>query len=103
MGLGGEANLTPTVGTAASDVPAAGTLSAFRGHLAASITGNVAFTLYVNGLPTTVTCTILSGATGCVDNTNMVVLAAGDVIAVGITKTGGALARHVRWSAKLAT
>jgi hypothetical protein len=103
IGLGGEADLAAAPGDAASDIPAAGTLSAFRGHLTASTTGSVTFTLYVNGAATAVACTIAPATTGCADGTHTVVLAAGDVIAVRITKSAGALLRHVRWSTTLAT
>jgi hypothetical protein len=102
IGLGGEASLAPSAARAASEIPAAGTLAGFRAHLTAPAAGSVVFVLYVNGLPTTVTCTVSSGASVCADATHTAALAAGDVIAVGLTNSSGLL-RHVRWSARLAT
>jgi hypothetical protein len=102
IGMGGEANLAATAAAAASEVPTAGTLAGFRGHLTAPAAGSVVFMLFVNGIATTVACTVPAGATACVDSTHTVVLAAGDVIAVNLANSSGLL-RHVRWSSTLAT
>ena len=102
IGVGGEANVVATADGAASEIPAAGTLAGFRGHLSAAAAGPVVFTLFVNGSATSITCTVAGGASACLDSADTAVLAAGDVIAIRITN-GSGLLRHVRWSAKLAT
>ena len=103
IGVGGEANLVGTAADAASEIPAAGTFSGFRGHLTTPA-GDipVTFTLFVNGSATGVTCSITVAASSCVDNTHTAAVSAGDVVAVQVVKPGGLL-RNVRWSARLAT
>jgi hypothetical protein len=100
IGMGGEANLAPSVADAGSPVPAAGTLSGFRARLTAGAAGNVVFTLFVNGAATSVTCTVPAVQTTCADGAHTVALAAGDTVAVGVTNASGLL-RHVRWSARV--
>jgi hypothetical protein len=102
LGLGGEASLAATVAGAGSPVSAAGTVSGFRGRLTAPAAGPVVFTLYVNGNPTSVTCSVAAASVACLDGVHTVSLAAGDTIGVEITN-GSGLLRHVRWSATLAT
>jgi hypothetical protein len=100
IGMGGEANLAPSVADAGSPVPTAGTLSGFRARLTAGAAGNVVFTLFVNGAATSVTCTVPAVQTTCVDGAHTVALVAGDNVAVGVTNASGLL-RHVRWSARI--
>jgi hypothetical protein len=100
IGMGGEANLTLSAADAGSPIPAAGTLSLFRARLTSAAAGNVVFTVFVNGAPTAVSCTIAAAQTTCADGADTVALGAGDTIAVGVTN-GSGLLRHVRWSARL--
>ena len=102
IGIGGEQNVASTVAVAGSQTPAAGTISGFRGHLTSSAAGTVVFTLFVNGVATSVSCSIAAGSATCLDGTHTVTVAAGDTIAVGITNSSGLL-RNAGWSAKLAT
>ena len=52
-------------------------------------TGNtVIATVVKNGAPTTITCTLTAALTTCSDATHQEVLAANDVIAVQLTRTG---------------
>jgi hypothetical protein len=71
-------------------VKTAGTLSNFqvKVQLAASASGSVIFTVYKNGSPTAVTCSITGlTATTCSDSTRTVAFNPGDTLAVAITKT----------------
>jgi len=102
IGMDGEATLASSAAAAGSQTPAAGTVSGFRGHLTSPAAGAVVLTLYVNGSPTSVTCSVVAGSASCLDDVHTVALAAGDTIAVGITN-GSGLLRHAGWSAKLAT
>jgi hypothetical protein len=102
IGTGGEANLTASAGEADSPIPATGTLAGFRARLSAAAAGNVVFMLYLNDAPTSVTCTVASAQTTCVDNAHTVAVSIGDTIAVGVTNSSGLL-RHVRWTARLGT
>jgi acyl dehydratase len=56
----------------------------------------------VNGVATSVTCTIAATQTTCADGTHTAALSVGDTVAVGVAN-GSGLLRHVRWSARLAT
>ena len=103
IGLDGAANLAPTGGRRLVRRVAAGTLSEFHGRLTSPAADTVVFTLYVNGAATGVTCSIAGGSSACTDSANTAALAAGDTVAVGITKAVGTLYRHVSWSATLAT
>ncbi len=102
IGVGGEQNVASTVLAAGSQVPAAGTISGFRGHLTSPAAGAVVFTLFVNSAATTLTCTVIADSVACLDGTHSVAVSAGDTIAVGITN-GSGLLRNASWSAKLAT
>jgi hypothetical protein len=90
--LGPFAGAPDTVlGNVAMPVGAGGTLSNFKVkvNLAVGTTGGVTFTVYKNGVPTSVTCTATGlTATACSDVGHSVPFQAGDTLAVGITSTG---------------
>jgi hypothetical protein len=82
----------------ANNMPAAGTVSNFYVHMANTGTGWT-YTVYKNGAPTIVQCTITVGQ-DCTAGALSVAFAPGDKIAILETKgTGAAGASDARWSA----
>jgi hypothetical protein len=77
-------------GTCDTTVAAGQTVRGFTFTVnAAPGTGNTVIAkLFKNGVATTITCTLTAALTTCSDAVNEVVLAANDVIAVQLTKTG---------------
>ena len=71
--------------------PVAQTISNFRVRTSANIpTGQTAvFTVRKDGVNTAVTCSISAGANTCSDTSNTVAVAAGDLVTVGHTCSGG--------------
>ena len=65
---------------------AAGTLSEFTAGSRRRPPTPFVFTLYVNGAATGITCSIAGGSSACTDSANTAALAAGDTVAVGITR-----------------
>ena len=100
-GIGGQQNVAATVTDAGSVIGSGGTISAFRGQLTFPM-GAVTFSLFVNGVATSLTCTVLAPGSACTDALHTVTLAAGDVIAVRIANASSNPLRHVSWSAKFA-
>jgi hypothetical protein len=59
-------------------------------HFDAAVSGgSYIFTVRKAGASTTVTCTAANGTSGCVDTTNSVAFAAGDLISIQIAQSGG--------------
>lgn len=56
------------------------------------------FTLYKNGSPTALTCTISESDIECQDTTNEITLAQGDLISIESVPTSSPSARDARWS-----
>lgn len=59
------------------------------------------FTVYKNGSPTAVTCTVASAATTASDLSNSITFSSGDTISVASTPTGTPSARSVRFSMRM--
>jgi hypothetical protein len=98
--VGGQQNVSLSVGDSGSVLASGGSISGLRGRLIFNAAGTVSFTLFVNGSATGVTCSIASGVSACTDGTDSATVSAGDVIAIRLTNASGAL-HHVSWSAKL--
>lgn len=59
------------------------------------------FTVYKNGSPTAVTCTVTSAATTASDLSNSVTFSAGDTISLGCIPTGTPITRSARFSMRV--
>jgi hypothetical protein len=81
----GQAGTAPT----AVRLARAGTLRSMRiEHNVPGVGGNVTYTLVINGTPTALTVTLAASGTNASDLANSVVIAAGDVAEVQVTKAG---------------
>ena len=93
-----------TIGNVEFPVQSSGTLSNFQVKLQDSIGlggGTLAFTVYKNGSPTGVTCSItVSTAKSCSDLTHSVSFSPGNTIAVGITQSGLPTLSIAGWAAQ---
>lgn len=61
-----------------------GTLGNLRARQTAAGADPVALTVYVNGLPTVLSCAMIGGETSCEDTANSVPVSAGDLVAVEV-------------------
>lgn len=74
---------------AAAEIPTAGTISSLYVRLDANMaTSSQVFTLYLNGAPTALTCTVASGAATANDTTHTITIAAGDRVSVEMVNNG---------------
>jgi hypothetical protein len=93
-----------TVGNVAFPVLTAGTLSHFiaKLQLAVGVGGSATFTVWKNGGPTGVTCTVPAGLTSksCSDLAHTASFSPGDTVAVAITQTLAPTLSIVGWAAQ---
>ena len=74
----------------------AGTFSGFTAVVNTPPAGSATatFTLYINGAPTALTCTVASAAYSCSDTTHMISVSAGSSYAIQVTASAGAVAMY---------
>jgi hypothetical protein len=105
IGPSGQADVLATDADAAGTIPVAGTISALYGTVDSFATGSVVVTLYLNGAPTSLTCTLASGTTGdsTCSATGTITVTAGNTVSVQITNntSPNSFLRDIRWSAAL--
>ena len=83
MPMGSGTVRSDVIANVDSRVPMDGTLSMLEGGINGSTTGtDYTFTVYKNGTPTAITCTVSSGSVTCTDLSNSVQFCTGDRIAV---------------------
>lgn len=84
-------------------MPTAGTLDRLYIKLNGTPDGaaTYAFTVYKNGAPTALTCTVASAATTASDLSNSITFSAGDTISLQCTPSGTPTARAVTFSARM--
>ncbi len=85
----GDAIVQTAEATATSVIPAAGTISKLYVALDANMsTSSMVVTLYLNGSPTALTCTVASGASTANDTSNEIAVVAGDLISLEWVNNG---------------
>ncbi len=79
-----------TSNAASSPIAVAGTLSNLRVYLPVALTGAQSWTfdIYINGVPSAVTCTVTSAGLSAFDGTNTVAVVAGDKVSIRSSPTG---------------
>jgi hypothetical protein len=96
--------VSPTESTVQMPMPTAGTVTDLHillsGDPGAS-PNQYAFAVMKNGVATSVTCTVGTGATSCSDSANTVSFVAGDLISLRSVPTSNPTARSVRFTASL--
>lgn len=99
----GSSVRTAAYNDAKTRVPLAGTLTNFEGAITTTTSAtNYVFTVYKNGSPTNLTCTVNQGSTSCTDLSNCISLVAGDFISIrykGNSGSGTSDNRPGRWVA----
>lgn len=72
-----------------SRVPAACTLSVMRARLDTAVSGNITFTILLDGVATALTCTITAGNTSASDLTHTVSIPKGSKVSCQVTLVPG--------------
>lgn len=102
-GIDGQNANDPSLGTSAgfTVMPFAGVLKGLRAATESNITGvgnSAVFTVYKNGVATSVSCTIPTGSLQASDLSNLVTFSSGDYLGMRVISTGVAAGNGVFWN-----